>query len=89
MRLTHCPEFQYKCPMSWDDLKPTADASIRFCTKCHEKVYECHGRDEFLEHVKQNHCVTLVHEPTKGGPIRTMGIAIRMPSPGSDKDRKR
>src|SRR5262249_4182769 len=33
--------FEYECPRTWDNLRATDDARVRFCNECRRQVYYC------------------------------------------------
>jgi len=55
-RVDEC-DFEFKCPLHWDDLVVTADNDIRFCHECRKNVFRCRSRNEFEAHRSLGHCV--------------------------------
>src|SRR5690348_13319231 len=51
--------FEFVCPLYFDSLQPTADADVRYCSVCHEKVYRCRTPLDFVTHGESGHCVAI------------------------------
>lgn len=49
--------FRRVCPRTWESLRSTEEASIRFCDSCQREVFLCRADDEAVQHAKQRHCI--------------------------------
>ena len=49
--------FRRVCPRTWESLRSTEEASIRFCDSCQREVFLCTADDEAVQHAKQGHCI--------------------------------
>lgn len=49
--------FRKVCPLSWDELIATSDASIRHCEKCNRSVFLCDSDEETISHAEAGHCI--------------------------------
>lgn len=56
-------EFAYKCPMNWDDLSFTDNASVRFCDQCQRNVYWVYTESDLAECIRLNRCVAILNHP--------------------------
>jgi hypothetical protein len=70
-------EWEFCCPMKWDDLeKPAKEAGsfeeslkqlggdeVRHCGHCHKSVYWCRSPKELADHARQGHCVAIYADP--------------------------
>jgi uncharacterized protein (TIGR02996 family) len=51
--------FYFPCDKRWEDLQPTANDKIRFCSGCQHEVFYSHTLPEARQHVQENHCVAI------------------------------
>lgn len=49
--------FRRVCPQTWEGLRSTEEATIRFCDSCQREVFLCAADDEAVQHAKQGHCI--------------------------------
>jgi len=50
-------EWQFKCPKRWDELMPTNDADVRYCSACHRGVYACKTIEEVNHYARSGECI--------------------------------
>ena len=50
--------FKFLCPKKWENLKPTASDSVRFCDKCRKNVYLCHSAVDEMKH--KGDCIAVI-----------------------------
>jgi uncharacterized protein (TIGR02996 family) len=55
-------QFEFECPMNWEDLRPTEDAMVRHCSSCQAKVYYTTSLEEGREHARRGECVCLASD---------------------------
>lgn len=79
-------EFQFQCPRDWNQLRQTADSSIRYCAACEQNVYHCETDDETIRHARAGHCVARAEPAERGERDHVMGI-LGMVEPRSSEDR--
>lgn len=60
-RIVNC-NFEYKCPLEWDNLLRTGDSEIRFCKKCEKNVHFAHSQIELDNLSRAGNCVAF-HRP--------------------------
>jgi uncharacterized protein (TIGR02996 family) len=51
--------FKFRCPLKWENLKPTEVAAVRFCQSCRKAVHYCHSIEEAQAHAEAGHCVAV------------------------------
>lgn len=51
--------FDVVCDKRWDEMAPTADAAVRHCQSCREKVHYCDTIMAAREHARRGHCVAV------------------------------
>jgi len=68
-RIENCMfRFEYQCPKRWEALKPTDQATVRFCDTCRKNVYYCRSVVEAGAHVVEDECVAIdSHVPYRRG----------------------
>jgi uncharacterized protein (TIGR02996 family) len=96
--------FAYACPLRWDNLTPTADRNVRFCSACEQHVHYCATLAEAQHHAWSGECVAIdtrvAREPGDLElPMVTLGVLIdphelslephRPPRPLSPRSRRR
>ncbi|QQD21099.1 hypothetical protein GJQ54_04630 [Oceanospirillaceae bacterium ASx5O] len=54
--IRNCP-WGFKCDKQWQQLTPTADANVRFCTQCQKEVHWVADRSQLADAVVLNRCV--------------------------------
>ena len=65
-------EIRYACQNNWDDLGPTKNEAIRYCSSCERDVHLCLTKAELHEAMISNHCVAIkIHDAT-GGQDKTL-----------------
>ena len=52
--------FKFLCPKIWQDLEPTNEDTVRFCSSCQRKVYLCTSREEVDKH--SGECIALFYK---------------------------
>ncbi len=52
-------DFQFKCPLNWDDLEKLKNDKIRFCDVCRKNVNFVETQSEFDNLAKQGNCVAI------------------------------
>ena len=52
-------KFQFQCPRMWIGLRETADANVRLCESCLEKVYLCTNEAEVRKFAAEGKCVAI------------------------------
>src|ERR1044071_6851142 len=57
-RIVNC-EFEYECPLKWEDFKKSADENIRFCNSCQKNVYFVDTQTELNKLAGEGKCVAL------------------------------
>jgi uncharacterized protein (TIGR02996 family) len=73
--------FEYECPLHWDNLTPTEDRTVRFCSACRQQVHYCDTLAEAQEQAWRGHCVAVDARVLRRPgdlelPMVTMGILI-------------
>ncbi len=58
-RVENCFRFAFACPQRWEQLRPTADALVRWCESCRKEVHYCGSVGEARNHAYQDHCVAV------------------------------
>ena len=83
--IRNCP-WGYSCKQKWEDLKPTKQKDVRFCGDCQKEVFSIESRDEFIESIVLNRCISfsedLLHDrmPDVEVPARRlMGVPRQVP----------
>jgi uncharacterized protein (TIGR02996 family) len=51
--------FRFRCPKQWENLKPTADAAVRFCDECKKNVYYCDTIGSARRHARHDECIAV------------------------------
>src|SRR5690349_10963922 len=61
-------QFEFKCPMMWENLthlqeridrKTMTKTITKYCDQCKRKVFYCATQEELVSHAKQGHCVAI------------------------------
>ena len=39
-------DWEYKCPLLWQDMAVTGDSNVRHCNTCDSKVYSCKSAED-------------------------------------------
>jgi uncharacterized protein (TIGR02996 family) len=52
-------DFDFECPLTWDQLKPTDAPSVRHCETCDNHVYYCGNIREATAHSSIGNCVAV------------------------------
>lgn len=60
--------FAFKCSAVWEELRETADESIRFCKDCQKEVHYCADDAELAAAVRLNRCVAIEEDSADGWP---------------------
>jgi uncharacterized protein (TIGR02996 family) len=73
--------FNYVCPRRWEELRPTAVRTVRFCEECRKNVHYCGTIQEARQHAWAGHCVTvdlgvLRRENDLAQPRMLMGVLV-------------
>ena len=55
-RIVNC-NFEYKCPLEWDNLLKTGDSNVRFCKSCEKNVHFAHTQTELDNLAGAGNCV--------------------------------
>lgn len=55
-KIINC-EFEFKCPLHWNDLRPLEDGSVKFCESCQKNVHFARTQDEVNELAAEGKCV--------------------------------
>jgi|SRR5579871_709276 len=69
--------FKFLCPKVWQDLEPTDEETVRFCSSCRRNVYLCTSREDIDRHAGE--CVALFYK------TRTRQIYGELGEPNSRK----
>jgi len=64
-------EFTFQCPKQWENLQPTDNFDIRFCTVCSRNVHLCDTLEEVHRHAALGNCIAI--PPSKEGILGYMG----------------
>lgn len=51
--------FAFECPMRWEALVTTADAKVRWCGECGERVVQCGTRSEAEAQARLGRCISV------------------------------
>jgi uncharacterized protein (TIGR02996 family) len=51
--------FEFLCDKRWNNLDPTDDPAVRFCTGCSQKVHYCDTLRVAREHAEEGHCIAI------------------------------
>ncbi|HTL27611.1 MAG TPA: hypothetical protein VL282_00255 [Tepidisphaeraceae bacterium] len=73
------PIFRQECPRLWEELTPTADASVRHCGHCKQDVYLCSTDDETLSHARAGHCIARMIPDESELPVMYLGQPKHVP----------
>ncbi len=78
--IRNCP-WGYKCDKQWQELTPTANAGVRFCTQCQKEVHWVENRIQLADAVLLNRCVAfdlnrLMDEGYSELIVTTMGLIV-------------
>jgi hypothetical protein len=65
------PQFRFKCPKLWYDLRRTNRRDVRHCDQCGQHVFLCRTEDELKQHASRGNCVAFA---TEADFVETMGI---------------
>jgi len=57
--------FGFKCTANWNAMEATSNATIRHCTGCKKGVYQVSTKEELLEAIQLNRCVSIFDKPNK------------------------
>jgi hypothetical protein len=49
--------FKFKCPLTWNELAPTEDRAVRFCSHCESNVHWVDNEAQLLKFVQEGNCV--------------------------------
>jgi uncharacterized protein (TIGR02996 family) len=52
-------QFRFACPKQWEALRPTENASVRFCDRCERRVFYCHSVGEARGLALRGECVAV------------------------------
>lgn len=52
-------EFRFRCPKQWEQLQPTAEEDVRYCTQCRQQVFFCSSIDVAQTHAALGECVAV------------------------------
>ncbi|MEY2907210.1 MAG: hypothetical protein RLZZ408_1681 [Verrucomicrobiota bacterium] len=52
-------EFTFQCPKQWENLLPTDNVDIRFCSVCRRNVYLCDTLEEVHGHAALGDCIAI------------------------------
>jgi hypothetical protein len=72
--ITTC-DFQFVCPMKWDDMPDLPDGSGKHCSECQRPVITVGNRREFNAAAKRGDCVA-VYLKGREKPLRLGGIPL-------------
>ncbi len=73
--ISNCqPQFKFRCPKQWGELKRTADRSTRFCDVCQQTVFLCFKQSELQERASKGQCVALAGEGEL--PVDSIGLPL-------------
>jgi len=59
--------FAFRCSKRWETLAPTADAAVRFCQQCQERVYHCDTIADAEERAFAGQCIAIARSLGDGG----------------------
>lgn len=60
-RIENCDYgFEFRCPLTLDDLQKTDSPNVFFCGECQNNVYLCESKEEFDQLAQAKRC-TMVH----------------------------
>lgn len=77
--ITTC-DFQFVCPLKWDDMPDLPDGRGKHCTECQRPVITLHTRREFNAAAKRGDCVAVFPEGEEELPILS-GAPLPPPGP--------
>jgi hypothetical protein len=55
-KIINC-DFEYKCPLQWENLPKSDSSNVRFCSSCEKNVYFAHSQNELENLAKAGKCV--------------------------------
>jgi hypothetical protein len=58
LEIKNC-NWEFRCPLKWEELSLTAHHSVRHCSECSQFVFLCETIDELRFHSGRRHCVAL------------------------------
>lgn len=82
--ITTC-DFQFVCPLKWDDMPDLPDGRGKHCTECQRPVITVHTRREFNAAAKRGDCVAVFPEGEEELPILS-GAPLPPPGPPFQPD---
>jgi hypothetical protein len=56
-------EWEFRCPMRWDELETTEDASTRYCDRCEKTVHYCSTVEELNTFAGDKKCIAWSNRP--------------------------
>jgi uncharacterized protein (TIGR02996 family) len=58
--LTGCDvQFEFRCPKTWESLRPTDAPNVRYCSECNQSVHFVYELDELRELATKNLCAAI------------------------------
>ena len=54
--IIHC-EFEYACPLNWNELRPTDNAMVRYCDQYFKKVTLCLDEVQIDSALEKGQCI--------------------------------
>ena len=70
-------EIRYACQNNWDDLGPTKNEAIRYCSSCERDVHLCLTKAELHEAMILNYCVAIqIHDTSKDQQTTLLGDIV-------------
>lgn len=80
------PVFSKQCPRLWEELTPTAEASVRHCGHCNRDVFFCSTDDETLTHARAGHCIARAIPDESELPDIYLGQPKHVPPPTPEQE---
>jgi hypothetical protein len=61
-KIINC-EFEFKCPLSWENLQKLENNDVRFCSSCEKNVYFAQSQNELDKLANEGKCVAFNPHP--------------------------
>ena len=71
--------FRFRCPRSWEDLRPTPEGGVRHCEGCQRDVYYCDGTEAAGQHARAGYCIAVPRHVTAAVGEELTGHVVGMP----------
>jgi len=81
-------KWEFRCPKSWERLKLTSRADVRFCNACHENVYAVADKEAAQALANEGKCIAIVEVSEDYYEKMSSGIVSSSETKGDPRLRK-